>query len=67
MKRSDWYRKRTDAQALYVARQCGCAERFELLGDVLYWDDLLEALPFLELRLDTVLDYLFEPTTLETP
>ena len=35
-----WYKKRTDATALYVAKQCGIDVDMSAVGDILHADDL---------------------------
>ncbi len=35
-----WYKKRKDPEALYVANQCGIADEFRIVGDILHEDDL---------------------------
>lgn len=59
-----WYRKRTDAEALYTAKQCGIELEFNAVGEVLHKDDLKEIRDNLFKVQQCTIDYLFEKTEL---
>lgn len=59
-----WYKKREDAEALYVAKQCGIEDVFNVVGSVLHEDDLEKLRTQLfEVSKDTMFQ-LFEKTEL---
>ena len=60
---SELYRKRTDAEAVHTAKQCG-VDLFSSIGDVLHRDDLQKIQQALGWT-DNLVDCLFEPTELE--
>lgn len=57
---TQWYKKRTDVTARYVAEQCGILSEFDAVGDVIHRDDLPGVLKMLGIRYQTVFE-LFEP------
>jgi len=61
-----WYKKRTDATALYVARECGIDLEFDCIGDIIHQDDLNQLNDQLLKVSEWTLCHLFAgPTTLE--
>jgi hypothetical protein len=57
-----WYRKRNDVTALYVAKQCGIAEDYKIVGEVVHADDLeVLRVQLFGVSTDTI-DMLFSPT-----
>jgi hypothetical protein len=55
----EWYRKRTDPSALYVARLCGIADVFSCVGELIHVDDIGDVRRLLDVLPETF-DMLFE-------
>lgn len=59
-----WYKKRTDAEAKYVAKQCGLEVEFNAVGPMLHENDLEMLRQQLFKVSQSTMDCLFERTDL---